>query len=142
MNADPTASTAARPKTGRWMMWAGVVLAILAIALVVVQYSIGWLIVPWYAPLLTTAGAAALAWSLRKRRSVVRVLAFGLVALLAGLQWHFLLSASKLPSYDGPVKMGQQIPAFHTRLANGQTFTEQDFDGGLRSALVFFRGRW
>jgi hypothetical protein len=139
--SEATRTTIETPRR-RALLWTGLALPLAAIALVVLQYSNRLLIVPWYAPLLTTLGAALLLGSVVRRRSVPRLLAFGLIAVLAGLEWHFLLSASRLPSYDGPVTIGRAMPPFQSKLADGRPFTEQNLQDELRTALVFFRGRW
>jgi hypothetical protein len=131
-----------KPSWGRNYLWAGVALCVLAVGLVIVQYGVGLLIVPWYAPVLTTLAVILVVCSLAKRRTVVRFVAAGLIGLLAGLEWHFLTSLSKLPEYQGPAQVGQQIPAFETKLADGQPFADQDLRDSRTSVLVFFRGRW
>lgn len=139
---DATPSSTTTRAGGRGLLWTGLALPLAAIALVIAQYSAQLLIVPWYAPLLTTLAAGLLAWSLMRRRSATRVVALALVAVLAGLEWHFLLSSSRLPAYDGPVQVGQTMPAFSVKTAHGQTFSDRDLHKELRSVLVFFRGRW
>jgi hypothetical protein len=76
------------------------------------------------------------------RRTVPRWIALAVVAAFAGLQWYFLGVLMKLPDYTGPAKAGQPIPAFHTKLADGRSFTEDDLRDGSRHVMVFFRGRW
>jgi hypothetical protein len=137
-----TTAPANERSRGRAYFWAGIGLCLLGLALVVVQYSLKQLIVPWYTPALTTLGALLLLGSVARRRSIVRVIALGLVAALAGFEWYFLVSLTRLPAYEGPARAGQKIPAFRTTLADGRPFTEQDLQEGTPSVLVFFRGRW
>jgi hypothetical protein len=127
---------------GRTSFWLGIGIAILGMALCVAQLSMKVLIVPWYLPVLGTLGALLLLSSVFRRRSVVRILAFGLIAFLATFEWLFLLSFSRLPAYEGPAQAGQQIPAFETTLADGSPLTDKDFQTGIPTVLVFFRGRW
>ena len=136
-----TALANERPR-GRAYFWAGLGLCLLGLALVMAQYHLKLLIVPWYAPALTTLGALLLLGSVARRQSVIRVLALGLVAALAAFEWYFLVSLTRLPAYEGPARAGQKIPAFRTTLADGRPFTEQDLQDGTPSVLVFFRGRW
>lgn len=127
---------------GRGYLWAGIGLALLGIVLGVVQYSLKQLIVPWYAAVLASLGVLLLLVSLGKRRSLVRFLVLGLVVALAGFEWVFLLSLSKIPAYQGPAWAGEKLPAFQTTLADGSSFTEKDLERGTPSVLVFFRGHW
>src|SRR5437763_14769858 len=87
---------------GRGYLWAGIALALFGVVLMVIQYSLKLLIVPWYTAGLATLGALLLLGSLAQRRTVVRFIAFGLIVALAGFEWLFLLSLSKLPAYQGP----------------------------------------
>jgi FtsH-binding integral membrane protein len=142
MHAHSTTSPVKERSAGRAYFWMGIGLALLGIVLAVVQYSLQQLIVPWYVPILSTLGALVLLVSLFKRRSIPRILAIGLIGVLAGLQWFFLISIARLPAYAGPAQVGQKLPAFSTALADGRAFTQQDLEDGRRSVLVFFRGRW
>jgi hypothetical protein len=137
----PTPPTTA-PSTGRAYFWAGLGVCLLGLALTVAQFSLKFLFVPWYMPALASLGALLLLVSVARRRSVVRIIALLLVAALAGFQWFFLVSAMKLPAYEGPAKPGRPFPAFHATLAGGKPFTEADLQDGSRRAMVFFRGRW
>jgi hypothetical protein len=140
-----TLSTTAPPakrSAGRGLLWAGIGLSLLGVALCVAQYSLGYLIVPWYLPVLTTLGALLLLCAAARRLTVTRVVVFGLLAAFAGLQWLFFLSHSTLPPYEGPARQGEKLPAFRTTLASGRPFTEEDLRDGTNSVLVFFRGRW
>jgi hypothetical protein len=127
---------------GRRYFWAGISLCLLGFALAVVQYSLKHLIVPWYVPVLTTLGVLLLLLSLAKRGTIPRIIAVVLVGVLAGFEWYFLVSLSRLPAYQGPARAGQQIPAFRTTLADGRAFTDKDLQDGKPSVLTFFRGRW
>ena len=140
--ASPAPPQAEQRSTGRRYLWSGIALCILSIGLVIVQYSVRLLIVPWYAPVLTTLGALLVIFSFSRRRTVVRLIAAGLLAILAGLEWQFLTSSSKLPEYRGPARAGQSIPPFATMLADGTSFTDDDLRDNRPTVLVFFRGRW
>ena len=142
MATNSTTSPVAERSGGRGYFWAGIGLCLLALVLGAVQYSLHQLIVPWYVPVLTTIGALLLSISVARRRGAARIIALCLVGLLAGFEWYFLASLSRLPAYDGPALAGEPIPAFRTTLADGSPFTEQDLQDGMRSVLVFFRGRW
>lgn len=128
---------------GRGFLWAGLALVLLAIGAVFVQF---WVLksmaTPWHVPILLTLGALSLVLAVARRRSVVRIVLLVLVVALAGFQWYFLTSMSRLPSYDGPARAGQPIPAFQTKYADGRSFTEKNLQDGKRSIMVFFRGRW
>ncbi|HEV3116966.1 MAG TPA: hypothetical protein VGY58_07945 [Gemmataceae bacterium] len=49
---------------------------------------------------------------------------------------------TRTPSYTGPARPGEKLPAFAANLGGGSSFTEKDLEGGSRTALIFFRGRW
>jgi hypothetical protein len=130
-------------RAGRGFLWAGLGLVLLAIALVAVQYGVlRWLTTPWHTPILLTLGAVFLVLAVARRRTVVRIAVLVLVIALAGFEWFFLTSMSRLPSYEGPARAGQPMPAFQTKLADGRTFTEKELQGDQGSVMVFFRGRW
>lgn len=136
-----TPSTSQRSQ-GRAYFWLGIGVCLLGLALTVVQFSLKFLVVPWYVPILTTLGALLLLVAVAYRRSIPRVLALVLVVAFAGLQWYALVSLMKLPAYEGPAQTGKQLPAFHSALADGRAFTDDDLRDGSRRVLVFFRGRW
>jgi hypothetical protein len=127
---------------GRGLLWLGILLAVLAVVASFVQVQLKFLFVPWYVPAVTTLGLVFVIASLAQRRSVTRIIFFVLIAALAGLEWYFVASLSKLPDYAGPARPGQKIPAFETTLADGRTFTDSDLRDGTSSVLTFFRGRW
>jgi hypothetical protein len=127
---------------GRAYVWAGVGACLLGLALTVAQFSLKYLFVPWYSPVLATLGACLLLGAVALRRSIPRVIAFVLVAACAGLQWYFLVSLMKLPAYDGPAQAGKPLPSFSATLADGRPFTEADLRDGSRRVMAFFRGRW
>jgi len=137
-----TAAPATDRSRGRGLLWAGIAVGLLGIPLYVVQYSLGMLTVPWYQPALATLGAFLLLGAVARRRSITRLIALVLVAAFAGLDWYFVASLSKLPSYEGPARVGQKMPAFRTVKADGTPFTEKDLQDGKFSVLVFNRGRW
>jgi hypothetical protein len=99
------------------------------------------LITNWYGPLLGTLGLALIILALIRSRSIWRWTAAVLVTLLAGFQW-WAMFAMALPAYTGPVKDGQNFPAFATRLADGSAFTQDDLKGDQNTVMVFFRGHW
>jgi hypothetical protein len=141
-DVDTTSSVQDR-RQGRGLLWAGSGLCVLGIALVAVQFGVvKTLFVPWYSPALATLGALLLVWSLAQRRTIARMIVLVLVAALAGFQWFFYGSMTKLPDYAGPAKEGARLPAFRTTLADGRTLSEQDLEDGTFRVLTFFRGRW
>jgi hypothetical protein len=127
---------------GRGYFWAGIAVCLLGLAAVVAQFGLKYLRVPWYSPVLATVGALLLVVAVARRRSIPRVIALVLVAVFAGLQWYALVVLMKLPEYTGPARAGEPIPAFHSTLLNGRSFTEADLRDGSRHVMVFFRGRW
>ena len=137
-----TVSQPPEPARGRALLWIGLALCVLGFALCVVQFSQNILVMPWYAPILSTIGAVLLAVSLMKRTTFVRIVALILVIGFAGFEWVALTVLMKLPAYEGPAHADAPMPAFQTVLADGRPFTEKNLQDGQTSVLVFFRGRW
>jgi hypothetical protein len=127
---------------GRWWFVAGAGLVLVGLAAYFAQVALKVLTVPWYAPVLATAGLGLMAVAMWRRRTAARMIGLGLFALVTAFEWAFLLSLSRLPAYTGPVRVGQTLPPFATTLADGKPFTERDLDTGVPTVLVFFRGRW
>jgi hypothetical protein len=100
------------------------------------------LVVPWYMPIMATAGALLVLISVRHRRTWPRMVGLVLVTLLTGLEWFFILSLSLLPEYKGPAQVDRKIPSFRTTLADGTAFTEKALEKGTPTVLVFYRGHW
>src|SRR5262245_21180330 len=115
-------STASRAR-GRGYFWAGIIACLLGPAAIFAQVKLRYLVVPWYSPVLATFGAVLLLVAVFVRRSIPRLIALVLVAAFAGLQWYFLAVLMKLPEYTGPAREGRPIPALHTTLADGRSFT-------------------
>jgi hypothetical protein len=137
-----TTPAATERSRGRAYFWAGVSACLLGLVLTLAQFSLKYLFVPWYSPVLATLGVFLLLRAFARRRTVPRVLALVLVSACAGLQWYFLVSYVKLPAYDGPAQAGKPLPAFSATLADGRPFTDADLRDGSRRVLDFFRGRW
>src|SRR5262245_50928071 len=108
----PSAPTSSR---GRGYLWLGLGVPILGVLLGVVQYALKQLIIPWYGPVLSTLRLAALLLAIARRTTVVRIIALLFVVALTGFEWYFLLSMSRVPSYTGPARPGQPMPAFQTQ---------------------------
>jgi hypothetical protein len=121
----------------------GVLIFSLGMVTLVVQYfGLKRLnVVPWYLPVLGTAGVALMVLSVVQRPRVWRILGLTLFVLLTGMEW-FLILGSKLPEYQGPAKVAATIPAFTTTLADGTSFSDQDLQKGNPTVLLFFRGHW
>jgi hypothetical protein len=122
-------------------MLLGLGLALLGVALYVVQISLERLMAPWYLPAFALLGVILVARSLWRRRTLWRILALAAVVLLAAAEIAMLV-ALRLPAYTGPVAAGKTFPVFETKKADGTAFTNRDLVGDQTSALVFFRGRW
>jgi hypothetical protein len=122
-------------------MLAGLAMPLLGIVAYVIQFSLRRLMLPWYMPAAALLGVALVVASLRKHRTVWRVLALVVVVLLAGFEL-LALNAMRLPPYTGPIAEGRPFPAFEARRADGTPFTQDDLIGDQHQALVFFRGRW
>lgn len=123
------------------MVWTGFGLAALGIGTYAVQVAAHRLSTPYYLPVAVTLGMAIAAAGLWRRRTVVRWLLLGLLILLSGAAWSFVIG-TQLPAYNGPVAIGSPFPQFTTLRANGTPFSQSDLIGDSDTILVFFRGRW
>jgi hypothetical protein len=116
-------------------------LALLGVVAYIVQMSLKRLVAPWYMPVLAIVGVILVAMALVDKRTVWRLLALAAILLLAGAEGA-LLYAVRLPSYTGPIVVGQPFPPFETARADGSPFTSRDLVGTRNNVVVFFRGRW
>jgi hypothetical protein len=119
----------------------GLGVAVAAVVAYALQVRAHVLTTPWYLVSALTAAVALVAVSLWQSRSVWRILALLLVAIVTGGAWALVLG-TRLPAYAGPIAVGQQFPAFQTVRADDTPFTNRDLQGDKNSVMVFFRGRW
>jgi hypothetical protein len=110
--------------------------------LYVFQLQAKILSVPWYVPTLASAGVALLVIAMLRTPTIWRGAILLLGGFLAGAEWYFLVSVSKVPAYSGPVSTEAPFPAFTTTRADGSVFDRDSLRGEQNSVLVFFRGRW
>jgi hypothetical protein len=136
-----TAVIAEDRSSGRRLLYLGLALAAAGIIAYAVQLANHRLVTPWYMPCLATTGAALIARSLWRRRTLWRVIAMLLVTLVAAGEWMFVLG-TRLPGYAGPVAAGRAMPDFKSTRASGGSFTHRDLVGDQNHLFVFFRGRW
>src|SRR5947209_20389841 len=94
----PVAGTRRFP--GKLYLALGICLVFLGPVLYMVQIWARILRAPWYAPALATAGVALLLLAVLRKVTVWRIAALALCIALAGLEWHFLVSLSKLRSEE------------------------------------------
>jgi hypothetical protein len=139
---EPAPAETSHPGRHWPLFLAGILLFLIGPPLYFVEFHLRHLRVPWYVPLLASAGVVLMAASLWRRRGVVRALLLLLFAMACGLEWYMLLVAMKAPPYSGPALPGSTIPEFAARLADGTPFTEKDLAQGRSTVLLFFRGRW
>lgn len=132
-------SVALTGRRGRFLLFAGPVVAFLGVFAYLIQLRFQRLFFPWYMPVAAWTGVVLVVSSLWKRRTVWRILA--LMVVLAGFEL-LPLNAMRLPPYKGPVVVGRPFPAFEVTLSDGNRFSGGDLSGNQHSALVFFRGRW
>ena len=140
-NVTATSSPAVLTR-GRGWFGLGAALFALGLILYMVEFALKHLVVPWYAPILGTAGVLLMIASLRYRRSWLRGVVAALLALLTIGEWSFLLFLSRAPAYTGPAHAGSPLPAFSAVRADGQPFTDADLRHGQSTVLLFFCGRW
>src|SRR5262249_16696870 len=99
-----TSTNAPAAQPGRGLAWIGLGPARLGLLVYAAQLYSGRFPVPWYAPISATAGAVLLASSLARGWSRWRITGLVFVVLLAGVEWFFLVSLTRLPPYAGPVE--------------------------------------
>jgi hypothetical protein len=139
---DPAPAGTVSPRRHWLLFLGGVLLFFIGPALYAVEFRLRHLGVPWYVPLLASAGVVLMAASLWHRRGVVRALVMVIFTLVCGLEWFLLAVGTKSPAYTGPAQPGRTVPEFVARLSDGTPFTEQDLAQGGPTVLLFFRGRW
>jgi hypothetical protein len=127
---------------GNSLVWLGAGLPSLALLLWAAQFFAGVLVVPWYAPVLCTAGVLFLLLAVLRRPRWGRILGLLFFTLIAAGNWYLVLVLSRLPDYTGPIAAGSQFPSFTAQRADGTPFTQADLKGDRNTVLVFFRGRW
>jgi len=137
-----TASQLRVIRPGRGMLALGFLFVVLAVVAWTIQLLVlKLLIVPWYVPPLGVLGALLACTAFIKSPSLGRGVLAAFVACLGVLEAYFVLRATLLPEYRGPIAVDSSFPAFSAQRADGATFTDAD----LRTrptVLTFFRGRW
>lgn len=142
MTTDPKGTSAPQRSAGRGLLWVALGLVVLSVVLCIVQYSLGRLMIPWYLPGLTTLAALLVLVSLLRWRTVVRIVLFLLLAALAGMEWHFLLSAARLPDYAGPGTSRKDAAAVSDHAGLRRSLHRRRLARRRARALIFYRGRW
>ena len=95
---------------------------------------------PWYVPIMASAGVALMIVSVWSRRGVMRILGLLFFTVICGLEWYHALVGTATPLYTGPHSPAARF-LITARLADGTPFTEKDL-GRAAPVLLFFRGRW
>ena len=133
-----------KPKTtGVGLMWLGILLPVLGVmTYAVFLMGLQLFHVPWYAPILAMLGLGLTILAVRRKPSVWRYAALVVCGLMLVAELLFLFSFTKLPAYAGPAVAGQQFPQFTTKFASNTPFSNNDFVGDKRTALIFYRGHW
>ncbi len=129
-----------RPVWGLFVL--GVFTFLLGPLLFLVQLQMRQFVLPWHVPLLGTLGVLLMLASVLRRRGWVRVLLLAGFSVVCGFQWYFLTVKSKVPAYAGPIQVGEKLPVFSAKRADGTPFGNTQLENGQTSVLVFFRGRW
>jgi peroxiredoxin len=124
------------------LFWSG---AIVSVAMIPMFFALAFgariLITPWYLPIMGTAAALGVLYATSRSWRWWRVAIAIVCVALACFEW-FLMSATRLPDYQGPLAAGGSLPAFHATLADGTPIDESYFRQNRKTAIVFFQGRW
>ena len=126
---------------GRALLWLGLALPLLAIAIYAGQLYVKHFRPPWFLPVAATVGVILVVAALGRYRSFGRFAVLLFTVLLAAAAWAFLIMA-RLPQYDGPVAAGRAFPEFASAKSDGAPFSRRDLIGDQHTLLIFFRGRW
>jgi peroxiredoxin len=125
------------------LFWGGAIVAVALIPVFFAQvFGAKLLITPWYLPIAGTAAALGVLYATSRGWRWLRIGIALLCVALACFEWFFLMSATRLPAYEGPIAAGSALPAFHAVLADGTPIDESYFRNNRKTALVFFQGRW
>src|SRR5262245_27015405 len=131
---------AARP--GRRLLGVSALLVLATMITWIVQiYVFKQLTVPWYVPVLGVLAASLAIVSFAKSPSIRRGVLAALIAALGIFEAFFVIRATLLPEYHGPIAIGSPFPAFSVERAGSGRFNEADLRG-QPTVLTFFRGRW
>jgi len=137
-NAPTIKKTASR----HWLLFIlGVLLFVAGPVAFSIQMNMHRLMMPWYIPILATAGVLLMLLSVVRRWGLVRIALLILFVLACGFEWVALMKSST-PKYVGPAQPGHRLPDFSASLADGRPITTKDFEQGKPTALLFFRGHW
>ena len=143
MSSDESPPSGSVSRRRHWPLFlAGILLFLIGPPVYFVEFRLRHLGVPWYVPLLASAGVVLMAASIWRRRGIIRTLVLALFTIACGLEWFLLAVGTKSPPYNGPAQPGRAVPEFAAKLADGTPFTEQDLQQGRSAVLLFFRGRW
>jgi hypothetical protein len=130
-------------RSHHWKLFvAGIALFVVGPVWFVVQYRLKNLGSVLYVPVLSSAGMLLLILSVRRRRSVARMVFLVLFAIVCGIEWFAFTVATRSPAYTGPAQPGRKVPQFAARLADGTPFKSSDLETGTSTVMVFYRGRW
>ena len=121
---------------GRGYLWLGIGLSVLGVALVVLQYSLHQLIIPWYMPALTTLGVLLLLGSLARRRSITRIVALVFVAAVIIGFTTAAVRARLIPTWAAPPAW---LLGVYALAMSGAAFS---VDRPLQGAVLAAFGAW
>lgn len=121
---------------------AGFLVILLGPIIYVIQFQMGRLTTPWYAPILGTLGVVLMTVALWRRRIVLLKIAYLFFVLFCGFEWFMILEGTRIPQYVGPAQPGIALPAFTATCADGKPISNLDLQNGKPSILLFFRGHW
>ncbi len=131
------------PSKRAWPLFLlAVLLFVLGPPLYMLQVRMNDLRMPWYIPILATAGVLVAVLAVCRRPRVLSIVGLVVLAGVCGLEWFMMLVATKTPVYNGPATAGQKLPTFTTTRADGGPFADSDLASGQETVLLFFRGRW
>jgi hypothetical protein len=97
-------------------------------------------VVPWYAAILATIGAAGMLFAVVQRWTVWRLVGLAVCLLVTAGEWLFLTVVTPAPAYKGP-GVGQPLPEFSAIDPNGAAVARNNLLG-RPTVLLFFRGHW
>ena len=126
---------------GRGLVLSGLILTILGPSAHALEiFVLKRLEHPSYLPFIVGFGVILILLGVFRRFTFWRFVALLFSLLIAGGVALFFLQVAPAPPYEGPLVLGQSLPAFEAQRGDGSKLSNKDLR--VPSLWIFFRGRW